>query len=160
MIDLTTLPLSLDHRQYLDRFVAACADDTRVIAALLGGSYAKGTVDAHSAIDLSIIITNAGYQACYDERATFLGGLGDLLFLEYFNQPTIVFAIYADGTEAELTFASPSRLDQIECGPFLALIDKQGILIDHYRSAIPTRPGHAVGSIRNAGRSPANTCST
>lgn len=122
------LPLPPHQRAFLEQFTAACAADARVLAALLGGSYAKGGADAHSDLDLSVIVADEALKAFYASRATFLGSLGELLFLEEFDLPAIAFAIYADGTEVELSFASPGRLDQIQCGPFLPLLDKAGLL--------------------------------
>lgn len=34
------------HQRLVDRFLAVCQADERVIAAFLGGSYARGTADA------------------------------------------------------------------------------------------------------------------
>ena len=49
------LQLSHIHRAFIPRFVAACRADERVVAAFLGGSYARGTADAYSDLDLSLI---------------------------------------------------------------------------------------------------------
>jgi len=40
------------HQIVMNRFVAACQADERVVAAFLGGSYARGTTDAYSDLDL------------------------------------------------------------------------------------------------------------
>ncbi|MGQ0796817.1 MAG: aminoglycoside 6-adenylyltransferase, partial [Methanobacteriota archaeon] len=45
-----------------------------------------------------------------------------------FERPNMVFMIFSDGTEAELWFASPSRLKHVHSGPFHTLVDKAGIL--------------------------------
>ncbi len=124
------LPLATHHRSFLERLIMVCTNDPRVQAALLGGSYAKRTSDEYSDLDLSVIVADEVYEEFYASRAAFLGELGELVFLAHFNLPYIAFTMYADGTEAELIFASPSRLDQIQCGPFVTLIDKQGILVD------------------------------
>jgi hypothetical protein len=127
-MDLAELPLSPHHRGFVERLVAACEADARVAAALLGGSYARGDADASSDLDLSIIVEDDAYEAFYAGRAAFLGGLGELLFLEHFGLDHLAFTIYADDTEAEIALASPGRLGQIQCGPFLALFDRRGLL--------------------------------
>ena len=45
-------PVAERHRAIVDRFVAACRADERVLAAILAGFYARGTADAHSDLDL------------------------------------------------------------------------------------------------------------
>jgi predicted nucleotidyltransferase len=122
------LQLPPNHQSFLDRFVAACMADSRVVAAFLGGSHAKGTADQFSDLDLTMIVTDADYDRFYAERAAFLRPIGEPIFLETFGNPNIVFLIYPDGAEVELWFASPSRLRHIQCGPFRVLLDKSGIL--------------------------------
>lgn len=46
------------HQAVVARFVAACQADERVLAAFLGGSYAAGTADARSDLDLYAIISD------------------------------------------------------------------------------------------------------
>ena len=46
----------------MNRFVAACQADERVVAAFLGGSYARGTADAYSDLDLCLITTDEAYE--------------------------------------------------------------------------------------------------
>ena len=50
--------LSPPHRLAIDRFDAACQADDRVVAAVLGGSYASGQADALSDLDLAVITTD------------------------------------------------------------------------------------------------------
>jgi hypothetical protein len=54
--------------------------------------------------------------------------LGELVFLEDFDIPSIAFFIYADDTEGELNFARESKLEQIHAGPFHILLDKKNLL--------------------------------
>jgi len=127
-MDTPTLRLPLHHQAFIDRFIAACVADTRIVAAFLGGSYAKGTADAHSDLDLCVITTDAAFDEFFAEREVFVRHLGDLLFLEQFNLPNLVFLLYADGVEGELWFASEHRFDHIQCGPYVALFDPSGFL--------------------------------
>jgi predicted nucleotidyltransferase len=116
------------HRRFIDRFVAACQADARVAAAFLGGSYATGTADAYSDLDLSVIATDAAYEDFYAGRAAFLGGLGEVVFLEDFDLPNIAFCILSDGVEFELWFGSENRCEHLHSGPYQVLLDKTGIL--------------------------------
>src|SRR5215212_1636762 len=124
-MDLQALQLSAKHQIFMNRFVAACQADERVVAAFLGGSYVKGTADAYSDLDLSLITTDAAYEAFFADRAAFLGQLGTPVFLEDFGRPKTVFFIFTDDTEGELWFGSPSRVDHIHIGPYRVLLDKK-----------------------------------
>ena len=47
-MDAQTIQLPQNHQAVIDRFVTACQADERVVAAFLGGSYARGAADAYS----------------------------------------------------------------------------------------------------------------
>lgn len=136
----TEQAMPLNQQAFVQRFVAACQADAHVLAAFIGGSHAKGAADQHSDLDLTIITTDAATADFFTARATFLGNLGDLVFLEDFGHPNLAFIIYADGAEVELWFSSPSTLEQIQCGPYRVLLDKQGLL-EGVQFPIQ-RPGH------------------
>ena len=127
-MDSHVLQLSDKHQIFMDRFVAACQADDRVVAAFLGGSYAKDMADAYSDLDLSLITTDAAYEAFFADRAAFLRQLGTPVFLEDFGRPNRVFFMFSDDTEGELWFGSASRLDHIHSGPYRVLLDKQRML--------------------------------
>ena len=76
-MDSDELHLSPNHQGFLSRFVAACRADDRVVAAFLGGSYARGAADAHSDLDLTLITTDAAYEEFLAARADFMRGLGE-----------------------------------------------------------------------------------
>jgi predicted nucleotidyltransferase len=127
---MSAQPLSFIRHQeeFIDRFVAACQADARVIAAFLGGSYVTGTADLHSDLDLSLITSDAAYQEFLADRTALLRQLGEPAFLEDFDHPHVMHFVYPDGTEGELWFASESHLDHIHSGPYRVLLDKQHIL--------------------------------
>jgi predicted nucleotidyltransferase len=129
-VDTQELRLSERHRAVVDRFVTACRADDQVIAALLGGSYARGTADSSSDLDLGVITVDNAYAGFYAGRAAFIRRLGEPLFLEEFNpdgcHPT--FFILSDGVEGELAFGREGAFRQIHGGPHVVLLDKTGIL--------------------------------
>jgi hypothetical protein len=112
----------------MDRFVAACQADVRVVATFLGGSYAKDTADAYSDLDLTLITTDADYGDFVARRKEFLDQLGELVFLEDFDHPHNVFFILSDGTEGEIWLGSVRHLAHIHSGPYNVLLDTTGIL--------------------------------
>jgi predicted nucleotidyltransferase len=128
-MDSQELQLSHNHQVFMNRFVAACQADDRVVAAFLGGSYAKGTADAYSDLDLCLITSDAAYEEFFASREAFLRQLGEPLFLEDFGLPNNAFFIFSDDTEGELWFGSESHLDHIHSGPYRVLLDKKGILV-------------------------------
>jgi hypothetical protein len=114
----------------LERFVAACREDTRVVAAFLGGSHAAGTADEYSDLDLYLIVGDQHYDTFFAERRAFLGRLGEPVFFEDFSEfgfDMVVF-IFTDGVEGELALGRASGFDHIHGGPFEVLVDKEGIL--------------------------------
>jgi Streptomycin adenylyltransferase len=127
-MDLQGIQLRLNHQAFVDRFANACLADDRIIAAFLGGSYAKGYADAYSDVDLCVITVDDAFEEFLNERENFLRSLGDLVFLEDFGTPNTAFYIFADDTEGELNFGSESHLDQIHSGLFKILLDKKNIL--------------------------------
>jgi predicted nucleotidyltransferase len=124
------LDLPQHHQALIDRFVAACRADERVLAAFLGGSYAKGAVDAYSDLDLYMIITDTAYQDFFAEREAFIRRLGEPVFLEDVSDYgfDLVLFIYTDGTEGELGLGRESQFDHIHGGLYEVLVDKKGIL--------------------------------
>ena len=118
-----------DIEPFLDRFVTACEQDDRVVAAFLGGSRGRGESDAYSDVDLCVIARDEAYEALIGDRAGFVGRLGAPLFLEDFGFAGLVFFVLADGTEGELFFGSEGRLEELEPGPTIrTLFDPRGIL--------------------------------
>src|ERR1044071_535853 len=122
------IQLRPDQQAFVDRFVEACRVDDRIVAAFLGGSYAKGHADAYSDVDLCVITTDQSFENFLNTREAFLRSLGDLVFLETFGNPTSAFYIFADDTEGELNFGNENRLTQIHSGEFKTLLDKKNIL--------------------------------
>jgi len=128
MMEIEGVSLLPNHQEFIHRFVEACEQDDRVVAAFLGGSNAKGYADSFSDVDVCVITANAAHEGFFNERQSFLQSLGNLVFLEDFGIPNIAFFIFADGTEGELYFGSESHMDHIHGGAFKMLLDKKGIL--------------------------------
>jgi predicted nucleotidyltransferase len=127
-MDPTEIRLPSPHQAVLDRFVGACQEDRRIIAAFLGGSYARDAADKHSDLDLYLITADEDFEDFQEQRKTFIQSLGQPVFLEDFDLPNIVFYVFADGTEGELGFGSESHFEHIHSGDYRVLIDKTGIL--------------------------------
>jgi predicted nucleotidyltransferase len=79
------MPLPHRCQVVVDRFVAVCREDPRVIAAFLGGSYARDMADPHADLDLALLVTDEEYDDFVDRRAAFVRRLGETLFLEDFD---------------------------------------------------------------------------
>ncbi len=105
-----------NHQIVIDCFVARCQADERVVAAFLGGSYAKGTADEYSDLDLYLITPDEAYEDLRASREAFMGRLGEPVFIEDFDIPNIVFYVFADGTEGELWLGRESEFTHIHIG--------------------------------------------
>lgn len=114
----------------IHRFVAACQQDERVVAAFLGGSFARDATDAYSDIDFGVITTDEAYDDFFASRERFIWSLGEPIFLEVFSDDgtDIVFFTFSDGIECELVLGRVSQFTHIHVGPYKVLLDKKGIL--------------------------------
>lgn len=119
-----------NHQDVLNRLVAACQIDERILAALIGGSYAQGKVDPYSDLDLFLITTDQDYEDFLVSKAAFLRLLGEPLFLEDFGTPNGCQVIFSNGTEAEIYFYPEREFKDLYEGPHQVLLDKTGILIE------------------------------
>jgi predicted nucleotidyltransferase len=115
-------------QEVIDRFVVACRDDARITAALLVGSYARGTADAHSDIDLFLVTADDAYDDFAADPRPFARQLGEVLFEEQFGLPDVLFLILADGAEVELGFIPEKQVGQLLGEPHWSLLDKKGLL--------------------------------
>jgi hypothetical protein len=122
------LHLPENHQVILDRFITACQADERIVAAFLGGSYARDEADKFSDLDLYFITTDEAYQDFLAAREPFVRLLGEPLFLEDFGVPHGTLIIFSNGTEAEIWFGHESKYKDIHEGPCRVLLDKKGIL--------------------------------
>jgi predicted nucleotidyltransferase len=129
-MELHKLQLPNNHQGVIDRFVAACQADERVVAAFLGGSYAKGTADVYSDLDLYLITLDEAFKDFLGERQVFIRLFGEPLFLEDFGIPHLMLYIFADRTEGELWIHRESHLDNVRTGPYRVLLDRKGILVN------------------------------
>jgi len=127
-MDPQPIQLQQNHQLVLDRFMTSCESDERVVAAFIGGSYAKGQVDAFSDLDLYLITTDGKYEDFLAGREAFVHLLGKPLFLEDFGEPYGLFYIFSNGTEGELWTGRESQFNHIHSGPYRVLLDKKGVL--------------------------------
>ena len=65
-MDSQAIQLPHHHQAILDRFVADCQADERVVAATLYGSYAMGAADAYSEADGSLRTSAISARAAAD----------------------------------------------------------------------------------------------
>ena len=117
-----------NHQVVMNRFVAACQADERVVAATLYGSYARGAADAYSDLDLGLITTDEAHEDFVAGREAFIRLLGEPVFLEDFDLSNMVFFIFPDGAEVELSLGRESQFNPNHGGPYKVLLDKKNIL--------------------------------
>jgi predicted nucleotidyltransferase len=125
MTEVPELKLLQNHQVVVDRFINACEFDDRIVAAFLGGSYARGTADEHFDLDLYLVIADNAFDNFISNRDAFLRLFGEPVFIENFDNPKTVCYIYADGTEGELWFGPTSSFTHTHSGPYIVLVDKK-----------------------------------
>jgi hypothetical protein len=117
-------------RSALQAFVSAARDDDRIVAAFIGGSFASGSWDAHSDLDLYVVVEDDAYDAFLADRRDFVGRLGTLLLSEDFNGfgfDMVIFLTDA-GAEGELGIGRRSGFAEMHGGPFIAVKDAGAVL--------------------------------
>jgi molybdopterin converting factor small subunit len=122
--------LPAGHAAATARFAAMCEADERVLAAALTGSWAAGTGDAHSDLDLSVLVADADYEAFLSTARQFVTQLGEVLFLEDFDDPHTLYFVLGDGTEGELGIEPANRAMDFAPGTRRILVDKWGMVCD------------------------------
>jgi predicted nucleotidyltransferase len=136
-------------RVIVERFIAACRADERIVAAFLVGSYARGTADAYSDLDLRLVIADEAYPDFVAGRAAFGRSLGEPAFLEDFDFPDYVFLIFPAGAEVELALTRESAVGHIFDQPHRVLLDKKGLVAG---AAPPPRPAAQAEQIETLRR--------
>ena len=121
------LQLRPHHQVSLDRFVNACDADERILAALLVGSYVKRRDDEHSDLDFYLITKDEAHDDFVAGRETFVRQLGEPLFMEDFELPGIVFLIFPDGSEVEISYVRESEMHHVFNEPYKVILDKKNI---------------------------------
>jgi len=121
------IQLRPNHQIFLGRFVEACESDEHIAAALLVGSYVKGRDDEHSDLDLYLITTDEAYDDFVAGRESFIRQLGEPSFVEDFDLPGIVFLIFPDGSEVEISYVRESEMHHVLNEPYKILVDKKNI---------------------------------
>ena len=147
-MNATNTQLPPHHQNVLNRFVAACQGDARVVAAFLVGSYAKGTADEHSDLDLYLLTAADAYDDFLEGRAAFVRSLGEPAFLEDFDLPNTLFFIFPDGAECELVIGSEREINQIFDGPYRVLLDKKQLVAGTVLSSGERAPSAQVETLR------------
>ena len=127
-MDSRPIKLPEHHQEIVDRFITACQSDNRIVAAFLGGSYANGSADKFSDLDLFFITTDQAYQEFTIEREAFIRHLDEPLFLDDFGAGHGYCVIFSNGAEADVWFGRESKFKDIYAGPFKVLVDKTVIL--------------------------------
>jgi Nucleotidyltransferase domain len=141
--------------QAVTRFADACAADDAIVAAFLGGSFANGTADRYSDLDLYAITEDADYQSLLDRRYAFVKRwiepvlLETTLDFEGFGFDMVHF-VGTDGVSGELALAHRSNYPAMHGGPYRLLVDKQGLLDGVVFEGAPPDPEAARESAEHA----------
>jgi len=131
-MDVQELLLPERHQTVLDRFVAACQADTRIVGAILSGSYARGKADGYSDLDFGLILADDTYDDFFAGREAFVLQLGEPIFLQdsHGGGTDVVCFILSEGTEGEIALGRESRFTHILIGPHKVLLDKTSCLAE------------------------------
>ena len=126
-MNIQEVQLSDKHRKILRRFVEVCDANERIVAAFLVGSYVNGKPDQHSDLDLYLVVKDEAYEEFIAQRKDFVRLLGEPQFMEDFDIPDILFVIFPDGSEVEISFRRESQINKIFNNNYKVLLDKKKI---------------------------------
>lgn len=121
------------HSATVERFAAACRADPLVLAAFLGGSYAGGSADAYSDLDLYVVTRPQDHAALCARREEFVRSWSVPLFLD----TTVDFEglgfdmvhfVLATGEYGEVALGHLGVLAQMHGGAFETLVDEESVL--------------------------------
>jgi nucleotidyltransferase-like protein len=119
--------------QAIARFAEACAADALVVAAFVGGSFATGSEDEFSDLDLYLVTEDDDYDMFFGRREDFVRSWSDPVFLdttadfEGFGFDMLHFVL-ACGVYGELAMGRRSNLFSLHGGPHEVLVDKAALL--------------------------------
>jgi len=117
----------------IGRFAAACAEHSLVVAAFLGGSYAAGTANEGSHIDVYVVTEHREYPAFFSRRVEFMESwtdrakLDDVLDFEGLGFDMVTFES-PDGVWGQLALGHTGNMMSLHGGPHVVLVDKRGLL--------------------------------
>ena len=133
-------PAIATRRAFIERFTTLCADDERIVAAFLSGSYAAGTADKYSDVDLLLVAADDAYERLFEDRWKLLGKLGELVLAEDFDGfgRDMLLYLYRDGTDGEVDLHRRSTLSWVDPAALVTLVDKDGVAAQV--NAWPTPP--------------------
>lgn len=105
------------HARTLQTLLAGLQADPRLDAALGGGSLAHGALDAHSDLDLVVVVRDADYPAVMAERRAIAGRAGPLLSAfsgEHVGEPRLLICLYGPPLiHVDLKFVTAAMLDAL-----------------------------------------------
>ncbi len=116
----------------VENFRRIAVEDSRVVAAFLGGSLASGLADQYSDIDMYYIIDSAEYESFHSSIRSLIDGLGPVAYFDEHNNFgfDLVLFMLTNGTKGELALGTSDKLKVMHAGPFKVLVDKKDILKD------------------------------
>lgn len=139
------VPALADHRDARDRLLACIVkslhEDTRVVAAWLEGSFAWGTADAWSDLDLHVVVTDDAYDAFIAHRAAFFEQMGTVILIQELrkntqNAASFSLVVYTDGIEVDWSIWRQGDARRPETSHLL--LDRIGVPIESLRPFSPT----------------------
>lgn len=125
-------PAIRNRRAFIDRFASSAAADERVAAVFLSGSYAAGSADAFSDVDLLLVSMEGAYDRFFEGRWQFMAKLGELVLSEDFDGfgRDMLLYLYADGVDGEVDLHHRHRVSWADPSALVAVVDKDNVAGD------------------------------
>jgi hypothetical protein len=117
----------------IERFRAACQHDPLVLAAFLGGSFAAGTADEESDVDVYVVSREEDYAQLWARRLDFVRPMGeprhvvDVPNFEGLGFDLVHFEC-VDGVTGEVAYGHAGNVMKMHGGPYEVFVDRTGLL--------------------------------
>jgi predicted nucleotidyltransferase len=104
-----------------------------IVAAFLGGSYARDAAGEGSDVDVYVIAREQDYAALWARRRELLAAWGEVAYaedrrnFEGLGFDMLLFEL-ADGVDGEIAFAHTGNFMAMHGGPHRVLVDRVGLL--------------------------------
>jgi hypothetical protein len=140
IFDLAKAPSDREQRAIIERATAALQADSRVLAAWLAGSYARGNADVYSDVDIHCLITDDSADWFRDHWPQMAGEIMPVLMHHSIPGVAGGFVLSPAWQHLDLIFNAVSDFDPEALTEFVPLFDREGRLPAAAAPPQPTVP--------------------
>jgi predicted nucleotidyltransferase len=155
---------ALDQQNYITQITARLADDQRIRALLLSGSFGRGTADAYSDVDLLALIARDSQEAVMSGWRETLETIAPIVYFNRLPFAPVLNAITDAWLRCDLQVQPVTETRGLTQDRYKVLIDRDGIFTPPCpplrRSCPPSRASSPASSANSSASSASSTSPT